>query len=179
MIQTDLHTAVTPTAQRVLCYIGLGSNLTDPYRQLATARIAIRNLHNVSEQAFSSVYRSKPMGPQNQPDYLNAAMAITTSLAPLQLLRALQAIEAQQGRVRTGERWGARTLDLDILLYGEQCIDMPELTIPHRGIAQRAFVLYPLYEIAPALIIPGLGRLADLLAACPAGEVERLGVERL
>jgi 2-amino-4-hydroxy-6-hydroxymethyldihydropteridine diphosphokinase len=104
------------------------------------------------------------MGPQDQPDYVNAVMAVETDLTPLELLRALQAIENQHGRVRIGARWGARTLDLDLLLYGDQLINHPDLTVPHSGITERAFVLYPLHEIAPQLIIPNKGKLVDLLA---------------
>lgn len=162
-----------------LCYIGLGSNLADPQRQIECARAAIRSIPGVAERAFSSMYRSKPMGPQDQPDYVNAVMAIVTRLAPMELLRALQAVETAQGRVRSGERWGPRTLDVDILLYADRQFESLELTVPHRGIAERAFVLYPLYEIAPELIIPGLGSLAELLESCPDNELERIDAESI
>jgi 2-amino-4-hydroxy-6-hydroxymethyldihydropteridine diphosphokinase len=181
MIPTELLAISTCDAvdfvPEVLCYIGLGSNLADPLRQIAEARTAIRQLSGVAEQAFSALYRSKPMGPQDQPDYVNAVMAITTSLAPLQLLRSLQVIETRQGGVRSGERWGARTLDLDILLYGAQRIATPELIVPHPGLRDRAFVLYPLYEIAPHLVIPGLGALTGLLEACPKDGLECLAAD--
>jgi 2-amino-4-hydroxy-6-hydroxymethyldihydropteridine diphosphokinase len=101
-------------------------------------------------------------------------MAITTSLPAIDLLRQLQAVERSQGRIRTGERWGARTLDLDLLLYGDRQIEVTDLTVPHIGIAERAFVLYPLYEIAPDLSIPGLGKLTDLIAKCPKNDLYRL-----
>ena len=113
------------------------------------------------------------MGPQDQPDYVNAVMAVATDLSPIELLRALQVIENSHGRVR-GERWGSRTLDLDILLYGDQIIALPDLTVPHIGLTERAFVLYPLYEIAPQLIIPNKGRLVDLLKNCPLAGLTRL-----
>lgn len=158
-----------------LCYIGFGSNLADPLRQITSARTAVATLPETEERAFSSLYRSKPMGPQDQPDYVNAVMAVATRLEPLALLHALQAIETAHGRVRNGERWGARTLDLDILLYGDLQCSSVELTVPHPGIAQRAFVLYPLAEIAPELVLPGLGGLAALLANCPRDGLERLG----
>lgn len=167
-------TEMNSDAPAILSYIGLGSNLADPVRQLQCAREAIKQIPGVTERAFSSLYRSKPMGPQDQPDYVNAAMAITTCLAAHELLRALQSIETQQGRVRQGERWGPRTLDLDILLYGGQQIATADLVVPHPGIAVRAFVLYPLHEIAPGLTIPGLGSLAALLERCPSGELQRL-----
>lgn len=161
----------------ILSYIGLGSNLANPVQQIESARLAIKQLPGVSEQAFSGLYRSKPMGPQDQPDYVNAVMAIATRLTSLELLRALQAIEAQQGRIRYGERWGPRTLDLDILLYGEQQIATEDLIVPHPGIAVREFVLYPLREIAPDLTIPGLGRLSALLEHCPANGLQRISGE--
>ena len=114
------------------------------------------------------------MGPQDQPDYVNAVMAVKTSLSAMTLLRRLQKIELDQGRVRKGERWGARTLDLDILLYGEQVIDLPDLIVPHYGLAERAFVVYPLQEIAPIIQIPGKGSIADLVSLCPLAGLERL-----
>ena len=157
-----------------LVYIGLGSNLAEPVSQIKAARQAIRQLKTVQESAFSSLYRSSPMGPQDQPDYVNAVMAITTSLPALTLLQRLQAIENNQGRVRKGERWGARTLDLDILLYAEQRIKVPDLIVPHTGIPERSFVLYPLQEIAPEIDIPGCGKIADLIANCPANGLKRI-----
>ncbi len=157
-------------------YIGLGSNLAAPVKQIEAARLAIAQLERVNEVAFSSLYGSPPMGPQDQPDYINAVMAIRTVLSALDLLRRLQVIENQQGRIRN-ERWGARTLDLDILLYGEQQIHSAELIVPHVGIAERAFVLYPLQEIAgDHLLIPGKGLLKDLLACCPLAGLQRLAV---
>lgn len=158
----------------ILVYIGLGSNLADPLRQLALARQSIADLSGVQDEGFSSIYRSAPMGPQNQPDYFNAVMAITTSRDPHDLLRMLQTIEDRQGRVRK-ERWGARTLDLDILLFGERIIDSPDLVVPHAGIAQRAFVLLPLVELAgEQLDIPGYGALGELVKHCPVSEIEKL-----
>jgi len=155
-------------------YIGLGSNLEQPETQIKSARKEIAALPQVAECAFSSLYQSAPMGPQDQPDYVNAVMKITTDLSPVALLHALQGIENTHGRVRA-RRWGERTLDLDILLYGDQHIVQPDLIIPHIGIAERAFVLYPLEEIAgPDLVIPGQGALAQLLTACPLNGLYRL-----
>jgi len=158
-----------------VAYIGFGSNLGDPTGQIARAREAVSGLPESEEVAFSSLYRSDPMGPPDQPRYINAVMALRTRLPPFTLLNCLQKIENDQGRVRTGERWGPRTLDLDILLYGRACIRTQTLTIPHYGMAQRPFVLYPLAEIAPeTLLIPGQGRLAMLLRNCPKQGVERV-----
>lgn len=159
---------------QVIAYIGLGSNLENPTGQIESAHMAIAGLAGVEELAFSSLYHSPPMGPQDQPDYVNAVMAVTTNLPAMSLLRNLQRIEHEHGRVRKGERWGARTLDLDLLIYGQQQIDLPELIVPHVGIAERAFVLYPLYEIAPELLVPGKGHIVDLLKNCPLNELKRL-----
>ncbi|MGJ0485384.1 MAG: 2-amino-4-hydroxy-6-hydroxymethyldihydropteridine diphosphokinase [Methylomicrobium sp.] len=158
----------------VTAYIGLGSNLADPVRQVRSARADCAAVPGVSELAFSSLYRSPPMGPQDQPDYVNAVMAVSTDLTALALLHQLQRIEHVHGRVRGERRWIARTLDLDLLIYGEHCIETAELTVPHPGLSRRAFVLYPLAEIAPELVVPGLGRIADLVVNCPRGGLERI-----
>ncbi len=161
-------------ADKVRAFIGLGSNLATPSQQITQARTAIAATNGIQELAFSSLYKSAPMGPQDQPDYVNAVMAIATDLSPLELLKILQRIEHEHGRVRNGERWGPRTLDLDLLLYGDQQIQVPDLTVPHVGIAEREFVLYPLYEIAPDLTVPGKGSLSDLVANCPLRGLQRL-----
>jgi len=161
-------------ADKVRAFIGLGSNLATPSQQITQARTAIAATNGIQELAFSSLYKSAPMGPQDQPDYVNAVMAIATDLSPLELLKILQGIEHEHGRVRNGERWGPRTLDLDLLLYGDQQIQVPDLTVPHVGIAEREFVLYPLYEIAPDLTVPGKGSLSDLVANCPLRGLQRL-----
>jgi len=151
----------------VAAYIGLGANLDNPVEMIKSARLAINKIPGVRELAFSSLYCSAPMGPADQPDYINAVMAVETTLKPLELLHELQAIEIAHGRVRRGERWGPRTLDLDLLLYGCERMVSDVLTVPHPGIADREFVLYPLEEIAPELEIPGKGPLADLVRKCP------------
>ncbi len=158
----------------IAAYIGLGSNLANPDEQIKSARTAITQIAGVQELAFSSLYHSLPMGPQDQPDYVNAVMCVATDLPPIDLLRCLQRIENDHGRVRKTERWGARTLDLDILIYGDQIIELPDLIVPHPGLAERAFVLYPLFEIAPQLQVPGKGNIAELLAQCPMNELKRL-----
>jgi 2-amino-4-hydroxy-6-hydroxymethyldihydropteridine diphosphokinase len=151
----------------VVAYIGLGANLGYPIETIKSARSDINAIAGVRELAFSSLYRSAPMGPADQPDYVNAVMSVETTLNPLELLRALQAIEAAHGRVRMGERWGPRTLDLDLLLYGREILESEVLTVPHPGILEREFVLYPLMEISPELDIPGKGPLAERVQTCP------------
>lgn len=165
----------TPPAERVGAYIGLGSNLDRPVEQLRRALQALDRLPESRLVARSRFYRSRPMGPSGQPDYVNAVAKLDTALAPLRLLNELQAVELGQGRRRDGQRWGARTLDLDLLLYGEQRIDLPRLQVPHPGLASREFVLFPLLEIAgPDLPIPDLGRLGELAARCPCNGLEPL-----
>lgn len=154
-------------------YLGLGSNLESPVEQLRSARTAIANSRGIVETAFSSFYRSPPMDGKAQPDYINAVMAIETDFSPLKLLTEMQAIENEHGRIRS-ERWGARTLDIDILLFGDEILNFPELMVPHYGMAERAFVLYPLFEISPDLEISTHGKLADLVARCPLNGLERL-----
>ncbi len=158
-------------------YLGLGGNLGDPLDCLRRARQAVGQIPGVREIACSSFYRSAPMGPADQPEYVNAVLAIATTLAPLDLLDQLQAIETAFGRVRIGERWGPRTLDLDILLYGQEVIDHPRLTVPHVGLALREFVVYPLQEVAPDLVIPGLGSLAAGVKHCPRRGLEIIDYE--
>ncbi len=165
-----------PSAAAVTAYIGLGGNLADPLEHVRSARLAIIAIPGIRELDFSGLYRSAPMGPAGQPDYVNAVMAVETTLAPHELLKALQAIESSHGRIRTGQRWGPRTLDLDILLYGGEQITDESLTVPHPGIAEREFVLYPLAAIAPAdLEIPGKGSLSKLVEACPRRGLELIG----
>jgi 2-amino-4-hydroxy-6-hydroxymethyldihydropteridine diphosphokinase len=156
-------------------YIGLGSNLATPLQQLRAALAAIDAQPGCQLRAVSPAYASDPLGPADQPRYLNAVAALDTSLAPLQLLDALQVIEQSQGRERKAERWGPRTLDLDILLFGDRLIDEPRLQVPHYHLQARAFVLYPLADVAPAgLRLPDGRSLAELLAACPFAGLERL-----
>lgn len=158
----------------VPCYIGLGSNLDNPIQQVLTAMQEIAQLPLTETIRCSSLYRSAPMGPQDQPHYINAVVAIGTALCAGDLLHNLLAIEQRHGRVRGKQRWSARTLDTDILLFGQEIISTAELTIPHPGIALRNFVLYPLQEIAPQLIIPGLGPVSRLMAGCERGDLVKL-----
>ncbi len=156
-------------------FIGLGANLHQPLQQLQTAALALRQLPDTQLIAISSLYGSKPMGPQDQPDYVNAVAQLVTSLSPHQLLDALQQIEQTQGRTRKAERWGPRTLDLDILLFGELQLNDERLTVPHYGMHLREFVLYPLAEIAPTLELPTHGTLSGLLAKVPLNGLTVLG----
>ena len=154
-------------------YIGMGSNLADPADQLRSAIQALAQLPDSRFVGVSAFYQSDSLLP-GQPRYTNAVAAIDSSLAPLDLLDALQAIERDQGRERL-ERWGPRTLDLDILLFGDRLIDEPRLKVPHYQVHLRAFVLYPLAELAPADLRLADGRmLKDLLADCPFVGLERL-----
>lgn len=148
-------------------YIALGSNLAQPLQQVATALDALRDLPQSRLGQCSPWYRTKPLGPQNQPDFLNAVVALDTLLAPEQLLDHTQNIERHQGRVRKDQRWGPRTLDLDILLYGNKVINSERLTVPHYGLKEREFMLYPLADIAPELVFPDGTPLADCLKLIP------------
>lgn len=155
-------------------FIGLGSNLSQPVQQLSEAVIAMASIPSVLVEQVSSCYASRPMGPSEQPDYVNAVAELKTSLPCRELLTQLQAIELQQGRVRKAERWGARTLDLDILLYGNEVIDEPDLIVPHYGMKQREFVIYPLAEIVPELCLPCNTNIQDLLSTIPSNGIKRL-----
>ena len=154
-------------------YIGMGSNLADPAEQLRNAVEAIAQLPNSVFVGVSAFYQSDSLLP-GQPRYTNAVATIETHMAPLELLDALQAIENDQGRERL-ERWGPRTLDLDILLFGNQLIDEPRLKVPHYHMHARPFVLYPLAELVPAALVLADGRrLEQLLADCPFVGLERM-----
>ncbi|TNF06002.1 MAG: 2-amino-4-hydroxy-6-hydroxymethyldihydropteridine diphosphokinase [Gammaproteobacteria bacterium] len=156
-----------------LVYIGLGSNLAAPLDQLQRASLALGNLPDTTLTALSSWYRTPPMGPQDQPDYINGVAQLRTDLSPTTLLQRLQTIENDHRRVRE-RHWGPRTLDLDILLYGNQVIDLPELQIPHPGMYLRNFVLWPLAEIDPQLQFPDGSSLAMRLENCPSEGIVRL-----
>ena len=149
------------TTQHIV-YIGLGSNLSNPREQITRAIAAIANIPESQVSKVSSQYLSKPMGPQNQDDYINAVLALKTYLPPLTLLDELQAIENKAGRVRKDNRWEARVLDCDILLFGNQTINNSRLTIPHYGLKHREFVLLPLAEISQNLCLPDGSFINDL-----------------
>ncbi|MGF3092728.1 2-amino-4-hydroxy-6-hydroxymethyldihydropteridine diphosphokinase [Cronobacter sakazakii] len=146
-----------------LAFIALGSNLAEPLSQVNNALAALARIPGSRIVAASSFYRTPPLGPQDQPDYLNAAVALETTLSAEALLDNTQRIELEQGRVRKAERWGPRTLDLDIMLFGDATINTERLIVPHYDMKNRAFMLLPLSEIAPALRFPDGERLADVL----------------
>lgn len=160
-------------------YIGLGSNLAEPQSQLRAALLALQALSDSRFIGCSSLYASDPLGPADQPRYVNAVAALDTRLEPHALLDQLQRIELEQGRQRKAERWGPRTLDLDILLFGERVLHDERLTVPHYHMHARAFVLYPLAELAPALQLPDGRALTELLAACPFTGLERIAAAPL
>ena len=137
-----------------LAYIAIGSNLASPLEQVNAAVQALGEIPQSKIVAVSSFYRTPPLGPQDQPDYLNAAVVLETALNAETLLDNTQRIELQQGRVRKAERWGPRTLDLDIMLFGHETINTERLTVPHYDIKNRGFMLWPLFEVAPDLIFP-------------------------
>jgi len=149
-----------PEAPATVC-VGLGSNLDEPGRQVRAAMQKLDEIALCRVIARSSLYRSAPLGPVDQPDFVNAAVILETRLAPRVLLEEFKTIERLFGR-EPGERWGPRRIDLDLLVYGDRLVDEPGLKIPHPGIAERNFVLLPLGEIAPDLLVPGLGRVADI-----------------
>lgn len=151
-------------------YVGIGSNLEDPASQVRTAIGRLGARSDVRCLAVSRLYRSAPFGPVAQPEFVNAAAGFLTRLGALELLAVLRAVEAAMGRKRR-ERWGPRVIDLDLLVYASERRSDPELTLPHPGIVERNFVLYPLAEIAPELEVPGLGRVAEL-----AGRVTSEGI---
>ena len=137
-----------------LAYIAIGSNLASPLEQVNAAVQALGEIPQSRIVAVSSFYRTPPLGPQDQPDYLNAAVVLDTALDAETLLDNTQRIELQQGRVRKAERWGPRTLDLDLMLFGNEIINTERLTVPHYDMKNRGFMLWPLFEVAPDLIFP-------------------------
>lgn len=157
-----------------IVYIGLGSNLSAPREQVLKAASEINNITESEVLSVSSLYLSKPMGPQDQDDYINAVLALKTDLSALALLDALQAIEMAAGRVRKDNRWGARILDCDILLFGNEVIENSRLTVPHYGMKSREFVLIPLTEIAPTLSLPCGDKVKVLATQIPTNGITKL-----
>lgn len=140
------------------CYLGMGSNLTtelgSPAEHIQQAAQSLKGHHAINYVRLSSLYQSVPLGPQDQPDFVNAVVEVDTTLSPLALLQLCQQLEQQAQRVRL-RHWGERSLDVDILLYGDKTIDLPQLTVPHLGVLERNFVLIPLAELNPKLSING------------------------
>lgn len=146
-------------------WIGLGANLGDPSAMLAAAVRAIDALDQIRIAAVSPAYCTAPWGKTDQPEFLNAAARLETELGPHQLLDRLLAIETELGRRRDANQWGPRVIDLDLLVYGEERISDDSLSLPHPRLSERAFVLVPLHDLAPKLVVPGVGRVDELLAA--------------
>ena len=161
-------------------YIGVGSNLDDPQAQLLRAVTKLAELPQTRLVLTSPLYVSQPFGPVRQPEFVNAVVGVLTQLDPSTLLASLRAIETTQGRpaLEQRERWGPRVIDLDVLVYGRERRTDPELTLPHPGIVERNFVLYPLADIAPDLEIPGLGRVTELKGRVTSAGIRRLELKR-
>ena len=157
-----------------IAYIGLGSNIEKPIEQLLSASRSLHEHEQISLQQSSHLYSSAPMGPKNQPDFVNSVCKITTSLTPIELLDVLQKIENEHGRERKDEKWGPRTLDLDILLFNNLSMDNVRLTLPHYGMHEREFVLVPLFEISPDMIMQDGRSLAAWVAKCDLSGLKRL-----
>ncbi|MFH1871184.1 MAG: 2-amino-4-hydroxy-6-hydroxymethyldihydropteridine diphosphokinase [Pseudomonadota bacterium] len=155
------------------CFIALGANLGDPVATVKAAILALRQLPQTEFIAASSLYRTAPVGLKHQPDFINAVVELVAVSPAPTLLEALFEIEARFGRQRSVKN-APRTLDLDLLLYGDELSDDPQLTLPHPRLHERAFVLAPLAEIAPQLVIPGRGPVADLLLRCADQQIEKL-----
>jgi 2-amino-4-hydroxy-6-hydroxymethyldihydropteridine diphosphokinase len=158
----------------VPAYIAIGSNLDTPAQQVGTAFERLAHIEGCQLISRSKLYRTAPLGPQDQPEFVNAAAGILCRITAHELLAALQAIEKSMGRGKPVVRWGPRRIDLDLLVYGSERIAEPHLTIPHPGVPARNFVLYPLLDIAPDLLVPGHGRVRDL-----AGRVGAAGLAPL
>jgi len=156
-------------------YIGMGSNLEGPVAQVRRAADALANLPGSQRIALSPLYRNPAVGPGEQPDYVNAVAVVETTLEPHALLDALQSIENAQGRARGPTRWQPRTIDLDLLLYGDRVIEDGRLTVPHPRIGERAFVLRPLYDVDQTLEVPGLGPVGLLLERVSQASLHRTG----
>ncbi|HEX9207710.1 MAG TPA: 2-amino-4-hydroxy-6-hydroxymethyldihydropteridine diphosphokinase [Steroidobacteraceae bacterium] len=158
----------------VPAYVAIGSNLDDPPAQVQRAFVALAELPRTRLELRSSLYRSAPMGPVEQPDFVNAAAGLLTQLEAPDLLRALKELETRLGRAAPALRWGPRRIDLDLLVHGTTRIESDSITVPHPGIAERAFVLVPLAQIAPSLEVPGVGRVDGLAQRLGAAGLQRI-----
>jgi 2-amino-4-hydroxy-6-hydroxymethyldihydropteridine diphosphokinase len=164
---------MTGTEPAAVAYVGLGSNLEDPLSQIRQALVDLESIPGTRVTARSSFYRTSPVGYLEQPDFINAVACVQTTLKPQALLAALLAIENRHGR-RRAMRNAPRTLDLDLLLYGDEARDLDGLSLPHPRLHERAFVLAPLAEIAPGAMVPGRGRVRDLLVRVDCSGVSRI-----
>jgi 2-amino-4-hydroxy-6-hydroxymethyldihydropteridine diphosphokinase len=158
---------------RTRVFVGLGSNLDEPVKQIEAALHMLSEVPGTRVAARSSFYRSAPLGPVPQPDFVNAVAMLRTRRLPRELLEQMQAIERELGR-QPGAHWGPRRIDLDLLIFGDETIDEDGLKVPHPGIAERNFVLLPLGEIAPDLFIPGIGQLADIAVNASEPRISRI-----
>ena len=158
----------------IRAYIGIGSNLDNPVAQVLEAVEELEMIPDTILAARSSLYSGRPMGPEEQPDYVNAVVSLDTLLSAEELHQALISIEDLQGRSRDGEKWGPRIIDLDLLLYGNSTIDTDTLTVPHPGMHERDFVIVPLEEIAGNVKIPGQGYLYSLINKCKSHSLKKL-----
>src|SRR5262245_51537075 len=170
----EAMTATAPLLRWLPAYIGIGSNLDEPRRQVQRALTALARLRESRFVVASSLYQTQPLGEIPQPVFVNAVAGILTRLSPEDLLTELRALERELGREPPRERWGPRVIDLDLLVQGRETRASDTLKLPHPGIAERDFVLYPLAEIAPDLEVPGLGRAAALRARVPDRGIVRL-----
>lgn len=146
----------------VRVFIGIGSNLNHPSTQVLRAIETLKTFPPCQYVKHAELLNTKPLGDRSQPDYVNTVVEMLTHLSPQQLLDELLTIEARQGRVRSNNKWASRIIDLDLLLYGDECIQSPALVLPHPGIRQRGFVICSLYELAPDLVIPTVGSIQSL-----------------
>ena len=158
----------------IIAYVGLGSNLCHPHMQIEIAISYLNRMLAVKVLACSSTYRSRPLAGLDQPSYCNAVVKLSTSLSAKVLLAKLQEIEVEMGRPKEHVRWGSRIIDLDLLLYGTQVISSRELTVPHLGLTDREFVIYPLAEIEPNLMLPTGQSLNDLKSTCKVRGLEKI-----
>lgn len=158
----------------IRAFIGLGANLNQPQQTIRQAANALADLPGCREFGRSKLYLSKPMGDIEQPDYVNAVIAVDTTLSAAELFVETCKLEHQYGRVRNGQHWGPRTLDLDILLYGDHVIDTAELTVPHYGLKEREFVIYPILDITPHLTLPCGTNLMSLTEQVPFNDMVTL-----
>ncbi len=157
-------------------YVGLGSNLEDPATQVENGFAALARMPDTLLVAKSKRYRSRPLGPQDQPDFVNAVAGLLTRVEPESLLQKLKQLEIELGRELPVRRWGPRVIDFDLLLYGNVSQASPSLTLPHAGLLLRNWVLYPLNDIAPTLQIPGQGHVSQLAHRLGAEGIEALQV---
>jgi 2-amino-4-hydroxy-6-hydroxymethyldihydropteridine diphosphokinase len=155
-------------------YVALGSNLSDPRRQVENAFDALAALPDARLVVRSSLWRSAPLGPQDQPEFMNAVAGLVTTREPREFLASLQAVERRLGKTEPAVRWGPRVIDLDLVAFADLQVDEPGLTLPHPGLHRRNFVLYPLSEIAAELWVPGLARVCRLRDRVSPAGIERL-----